>query len=111
MSVSEPNRYRRLIEEVQIEIHHPARSFKQMWRGQNWTVWIRSRRIQWISEQIVIEEILIPAKVPLKVVKRSFLDLESCNVVWIASVAKISQREIVEEEAGVVGGVHVERLF
>src|SRR5947209_9599699 len=71
----------------------------------------RDRRIQGIRQQIVVEKILVAPKASLEVVDRSFLNLQARQVIGIAAVSEVCQREVVEQESGMVGGVHVERLL
>src|SRR6185312_1142677 len=109
--VTETQTDRRLIEQSQIEIAHVSRGLEQMWRDRIRNVRVRILRIQRISQQIVIEEILIATEVSLKVVESPFLDLQPSKVIGIAAIAEVGERQIVEQESGVVRGMHVERLL
>ena len=71
----------------------------------------RSRRVQRIGQQVVIPEILVPAKQHSKVIPLVLVDAQAGHVVRIAAVAEVAEAEIVEQEAVVVHRAHIQRVI
>src|SRR5271170_1140995 len=82
-----------------------------MWRSCNAHAGSRSRRIQRICQQVVVPEILVPAKQHSKVVPFVFVEAQAGHVIWITAVAKVAEAEIVEQEAVVVERAQIQRVI
>ena len=71
----------------------------------------RSPRVQRIGEQVVVPEILVPAKQHSKVVPFVFVEAQAGHVIRIPAVTKVAETEIVEQEAFVIQRAHVQRVI
>src|SRR5271154_3540885 len=81
-----------------------------MRRGCNAHRWSRRCRIQRIGEQVVVPEILVPAKQHAKVVPFILVEAQASHVIGIAAIAKVAEVEVVEQEAIVVERTHIQRV-
>ena len=67
----------------------------------------KARWVQRIREQVVIPDILVAPVQRAKIVPLVLFDPQSRNVVGIAAVAKVAERQIVEEDSPVIDRPHV----
>ena len=75
-----------------------------------WIRWGHYGRVEWIQENVVVPEILVPAKRRLQVVPLVFVDPQARDDIRVAAIAEVAEVQAIEQISMVVERPHTQRV-